>query len=180
MKKILFLWCWIATVLISAGAMAKGTDPLSGSGSPLYAGVGGMVDQPLTGWDTGNYLGLGGSLFGGYRVDDTWSVQFDIDQLVYSGGGNTLYNARFLAEAKYTFLGESLQPYLLAGPGLVFQALSPSSFSTVNLTVVLGAGVQFDLGSPYHLFVEAKDHFVLPQGGIQMDLPITAGIWTNL
>jgi hypothetical protein len=178
MKKI-----WLLVILMLAlypQVIFAGTDPLSESGSPWYVGVGAEVDQPLTGWDTGNYLGLGGSLFGGYSIEGPWVAQVNVDQLIFSGGGNSLYNARFLAQAKYTFGGEKLQPYLLAGPGLVFQAISPGSFSTVNLTLVLGAGVQFDLGGPYHLFVEAKDHFIFPQGSIQMDIPITAGVWTNL
>jgi hypothetical protein len=178
MKNILFLG--ILAMILSAKAAAAGSDPLSGSGSPWYVGLGAMVDQPLTSWDTGNYLGLGGSLLGGYQIEGPWGVQVNVDQLIFSSGGNTLYNARFLAEAKYSFKGEGLQPYLLAGPGCVFQAISPGSASTVNLDLALGGGVQFDLGGSYHFFVEAKDNFILPQGAVQMDLPITAGIWTGL
>jgi hypothetical protein len=148
--------------------------------SPWYAGIGAGVDQPLTNWNTGYALGFGGSFFVGSVLEGPWAAQIDIDPFFYSSGGTNLGNARFLAQIKYTFAGQGWQSYVLAGPGLVFQSLSPGSFSTVNFAAAAGVGVQFDLDGKLHLFVEAKDNFILPQGPAQMDIPMTAGLWTGL
>jgi len=150
------------------------------SASPLYLGIGAGVDQPLSNWNTGYALGFGGNLFGGYNIEGPWAVQVDVDPFVYSINGYSLFNTRFLAEAKYTFAGQGWQPYVLAGPGFVFQSISPGTFSTVNFAAIVGVGAQFNLGGQLHLFVQAEDHFILPSGPAQMDLPITAGIWTGL
>ena len=152
----------------------------SSSTSSWYAGIGAGVDQPLTNWNTGYALGFGGNLFGGCAIEGPWAVQVDVDPFIYSSNGYSLLNARVLAEAKYTFAGQGWQPYILAGPGVVFQSLTPGTFSTVNFAAVAGVGAQFDLGGKLHLFIQLEDHFILPQGAAQMDLPMTAGIWTGL
>jgi hypothetical protein len=178
MKTKIWILLGLGLILPALG-FAKG-NAVSEEPSSFYAGIGGMVDQPLTSWDTGTYIGVGGSLFGGMVLQGPWSAQVNVDELVFSGAGNTLYNARFLGEAKYTFKGASIEPYLLGGAGCVYQAISPSSLSTVNPDVVLGAGFQCGLGDSYHFFIEAKDNFIIPQGSVQMDVPITTGIWTSL
>jgi opacity protein-like surface antigen len=179
MKKILMLLVLLSSVM-PAWAATDNTAASSTTANPRYAGIGVGVDQPLTNWNTGYALGFGGNLFGGYAIEGPWAVQVNIDPFLYSSNGYTLTNLRFLAEAKYTFAGQGWQPYVLAGPGAVFQSLSPGTFSTVNFAAVAGLGAQFDLGGQLHFFVQAEDHFILPSGPAQMDLPITAGIWTGL
>jgi hypothetical protein len=178
MKKLFMVM--VFGLVLTARANPADAVAVSSTGSPWYAGIGVGIDQPLTNWNTGYALGYGGNLFAGYVLKSAWAVQVNVDPFVYSSNGYTLLNSRFLAEAKYTFAGSGWQPYVLAGPGFVFQSLTPGTFSTVNFAAVVGVGAQVDLGGQLHLFVQAEDHFILPNAAAQMDLPITAGVWTGL
>jgi hypothetical protein len=147
---------------------------------PLYIGLGTGVDMPLSGWDPNYLLGGGANVFVGYTLDKNLAVQLDGEQWFFTGTGYSLYNFRVLAEAKYTFAGQGWQPYLIAGPGLVFQAISPSGDSTTNFDALAGAGVQFDIAPRTHLFIEAKYNFIMSSTTTFSDIPVSAGLWVGL
>jgi len=136
--------------------------------------------MPGSNWNPGYLIGGGANVFGGYNLDKNLAVQLDGDEWFLTGQGYSLYQFRLLAEAKYTFNGQGWQPYVLAGPGMVFQALSPGGTSTTNFDGLVGAGVQFDLAPRTHLFVEAKVNFIVSQTTTFVDVPLSAGIWVGL
>ncbi len=138
------------------------------------------ADLPGANWNPDYYLGGGAEVFGGYQADKNWSAQLEVGEWFFTGGGNSLYNLRPLLEAKYNFEGQGWQPYLLAGSGLVFQALSPSGDSTVNFDALGGLGIQLDLSARTHFFIEAKYNWILSQTTAFTDLPVSAGLWTGL
>jgi hypothetical protein len=113
-------------------------------------------------------------------MDPNWAGQLDVEEWFFTGSGNSLYNLRVLAEAKYTFEGQGWQPYVLAGPGLVFQSLSPTGDSTTNFDALGGLGVQFDLAPRTHFFLEAKYNFIMSQSTTFTDLSVSAGMWVGL
>lgn len=175
MKKAAFL---LAVLLFAAGGVfAQGADQVPG---PFYIGLGTGADLPGANWNSDYYLAGGADVFAGYQADPNWAAQLDVQEWFFTGGGNSLYNLRALFEAKYSFEGKGLQPYLLAGPGLVFQALSPSGDSTANFDALAGLGVQFDLAPRTHLFIQAGCNFILSQTTAFTDLPVSAGLWTGL
>ena len=175
MKNASFLLA--AILLLAGGAFAQESDKAS---NPLYIGVGTGADLPGTNWNSDYYLAGGAEAFAGYQADPNWSAQLDVQEWFFTGGGNSLYNLRFLIEAKYSLGGQGLQPYLLAGPGLVFQTLSPSGDSTANFDGLAGLGLQFDLAPRTHLFLQANANFILSQTTAFTDLPVSAGLWVGL
>src|SRR5579859_1163606 len=96
----------------------------NGVANPFYMGLGTGANLPGSNWDSTYYLGGGANVFGGCQVDKNWAGQLNLEEWFFTGGGSALYNLRVMAEAKYTLGGRGLQPYVLAGPGLVFQALA--------------------------------------------------------
>jgi hypothetical protein len=148
--------------------------------NPVYLGLGTGLDIPGSGWDPHYSLAGGANAFAGYTLDKNLAVQLDGDEWFFTGSGYSLYQFRLLAEAKYTFDGKGWQPYVLAGPGMVFQSLSPSGGSTSNFDGLVGAGVQFDLAPRTHLFVEAKLNFIMSQTTTFVDVPMNIGIWVGL
>jgi len=146
----------------------------------IYIGLGTGADLPGSNWDPDYYLGGGADVFGGYQLDKNWAGQLDVQEWFFAGGGLSLNNVRVLAEAKYSFEGNGFQPYLLAGPGLVFQSLSIGGESTTNFDAAGGLGIQFDLAPRTHLFLEAKANFILSQSTTFTDYPISAGLWVGL
>jgi hypothetical protein len=172
MKKIILV---LGIFILAAAAFAQETPA-----NPVYIGLGTGIDMPGSGWDPNYLLAGGANAFVGYTLDKNLAVQLDGDEWFFTGTGYSLYQFRVLAEAKYTFEGQGWQPYVLAGPGIVFQSLSPSGDSTSNFDGLIGAGVQFDLAPRTHLFVEAKANFILSQTTTFMDIPVSAGIWVGL
>jgi hypothetical protein len=168
-------------LILTLGASSAFSQDLKNTPTdPLYIGLGTGVDLPGSNWDPNYLLAGGANAFVGYTLDKNLAVQLDGDEWFFTGTGYSLYQFRVLAEAKYTFEGQGWQPYLLAGPGMVFQSLSPSGDSTSNFDGLIGAGVQFDLAPRTHLFVEAKANFILSQSTTFMDIPVSAGIWVGL
>ena len=145
-----------------------------------YIGIGTGADLPGSHWDSDYYAGGGANVFGGYQLDPNWAGQIDVEEWFFTGGGNALYNLRVVAEAKYTFGGKGWQPYVLLGPGLVFQSLSPTGDSTANFDALGGLGAQFDLAPRTHLFLEAVCNFIMSQTTTFSDIPISAGLWVGL
>ena len=164
-------------LLVAGGVFAQTTDQVP---DPLYIGLGTGADLPGSQWNSDYYLAGGADVFAGYQVDPNWAAQLDLQEWFFTGGGNSLYNLRTLLEAKYSFEGKGFQPYLVAGPGLVFQALSPSGDSTTNFDALLGLGLQFDLAPRTHLYLQASCNFILSQTTAFTDLPVSAGLWTGL
>jgi Outer membrane protein beta-barrel domain len=175
MKKAIFL---LAAIFFSAGGVfAQDSEKVS---NPFYVGLGTGADLPGDNWNSDYYLAGVADVFGGYQVDKNWAAQLEVEEEFFTGGGTSLYDLRVLAEAKYAFGGEGLQPYLLAGPGVVFQTLSPTGDSTANFDALGGAGVQFDLAPRTHLFLEAQGNFILSRTTTFLDVPVSAGLWVGL
>lgn len=154
--------------------------PTIGDQGQFYLGLGTGVDLPGTNWDP-NYLLAGGTnVFVGYMFDKNLSVLLNGESWFFTGSGYSLYQLRTMVEGKYTFDGQGWQPYVLLGPGMVFQSLSPSGASTSNFDALAGLGAQFDLAPRTHLFIEAKYNFIMSQSTTFGDIPINAGIWVGL
>lgn len=148
--------------------------------NPLYLGFGTGADLAGSNWDPNYQVAGGGLEFIGYRLDPSLSVQLEGQQWVFTGGGFSETDARVMVEAKYALTGPGWQPYVLAGPGLVFRGASPSGNSTTNGDALAGLGVQVDLGASSHLFVEARYNFTLTQDTTLGDVPLVAGLWCAL
>ncbi len=183
MKKGILLFILLASGFGPAWAKSSKveavTDPTADS-NPFYIGIGTGADLPGSNWDSDYYVGGGANVFGGYQLDKDLAAQVDVEEWFFTGGGSQLYNLRVLAEAKYTFEGQGWQPYLLAGPGMVLQNLSPSGDSTTNFDALGGLGVQFDLAPKAHFFLEAKYNFIMSQTSTFTDLPVSTGLWVGL
>jgi hypothetical protein len=174
-KKISLSW-----LILSLSAIPLFAQEAPEAAHPLYIGLGTGADFPGSNWNSDYLMGGGADVFGGYQFDKSWAVQLDVEEWFFTGSGFSLDNFRVLAEAKYTFGGQGLQPYLLAGPGLVFQALSPSGESTANFDALGGLGIQLDLAPRTHFFLEAKMNFIMSQTTTFTDLPVSAGLWVGL
>ena len=175
MKKACFLLA--AIIFLAGGAFAQEPEKVSNT---FYVGLGTGTDLPGTNWSSDYYLAGGADVFGGYRVDQNWAAQLVVEEWFFTGGGSSLYNLRTLLEAKYSFTGNGLQPYLLAGPGLVFQTLSPSGDSTSNFDALAGLGLQFDLAPRTHFFIQAEYNLIMSQTTSFTDLPVSVGLWVGL
>jgi hypothetical protein len=175
MKKIILMGVMFFAAAGLSPAFAQTAIPLPPA-SPWYLGVGLGEDVPGSGWNPNYYLGGGGQLFAGCRMDADWSAQLDLEEWYYTGGGTSLYHFRVLAEAKYGLGGEIFQPYLLAGPGLVFQQLESGGDIIAGFDFAAGAGAQAVLGNEKYIYLEAKINLILPSGGTLTDIPITAGL----
>jgi opacity protein-like surface antigen len=153
--------------------------PLNNQDNTFYLGFGGGTDLLGANWNS-NYAEEGGlaQVFGGYRFDQNWDCQLEVDNCFFEGNAFSQYNLRTLAAVKYAFSIEGWQPYLLAGPGIVYSSLLGVTAS--NLDVFGGLGVQFNLSTDTHLFVEAKYNFILPATGSFQDFPISTGLWVSL
>ncbi len=184
MKKAILFFLILSLGVSSAFAKShkadsSDTDTATNS-DPLYFGIGTGADFPGSNWDSTYYVGGGANLFGGYELDKNLAVQLDVEEWFFTGGGTSLYNLRTMIEGKYSFDGQGWQPYVLLGPGLVFQNLSPAGDSTSNFDALGGLGVQFDLAPKTHLFLEAKYNFIMSQTTTFSDIPISAGLWVGL
>jgi hypothetical protein len=161
---------------VSARAQESGVS----SSHPLYIGVGTGVDLPASGFDPVDYVGGGAHFFGGVRMNSDWSAQLDFEDWSFIGGDRAQYHFRFLAQAKYTFAGEGWQPYLLAGPGLSLRTFYFSGGSASNLDLQAGLGAQVNLGGDSHLFVQAALNSLIDANPVELDSPLTAGLWVGL
>lgn len=181
----------MAWVLGISSAFAQSAAPATTDGSgnagggipsnhPFYIGLGTGADLPGSNWDPNYLLGGGANVFVGYQFDKNLAIQLAGEEWFFTGTGYSLYNFRVLAEAKYTFDGQGFQPYILLGPGMVFQALSPSGDSTSNFDALGGVGAQFDVAPRTHLFIEAKYNFIVSQSTTFSDIPINAGFCVGL
>ena len=148
--------------------------------NPLYIGLGTGVDFPGSNWYPYYRLGGEAAAFVGYRLDKNFAVQLDGEAWLFTGTGYSLFNLRVLAEAKYTFDGQGWRPYLLAGPGMVLQDVSPVGDSTINFDALAGIGAEFDVAPQTHLFIEAKYNFIMTETTTFTDIPVSAGIWVGL
>jgi hypothetical protein len=183
-KAILFaLVLFLGTTFAFAddrGGNEANTKTATAESDSFYLGFGAGVDFPGTNWSSNYALGGGAQLFGGYSIDKNWAVQLNEENWFFEGTAFSLYNFRSLASVKYTFSMEGWQPYLLAGGGIIYQILSATGASTTNLDALGGLGVQFDVTTDTHFFVEARYNFILPSTGSFQDIPFNAGIWVNL
>jgi hypothetical protein len=182
MKKVILVFLVLALAVPSAFAKNthKAESEEGGDNGQLYVGLGTGAGLPGSNWNTNYLLGGGANVFGGYQLDRNLAGQVGVEEWFFTGGGTSLYNLRVMAEAKYAFDGNGWQPYVIAGPGLVFQTLSPTGDSTTNFDALAGLGVQFDLAPKTHLFLEAKYNFIMSQSTTFTDLPISTGLWVGL
>jgi hypothetical protein len=148
--------------------------------SPWFIGFGTGADLAGSNWDTDFQVGGGGMELIGYKLDKNFSLQAAGEQWVFTGGGHSETDVRFLLEVKATLDGEGWQPYVLAGPGIVTRGASPSGDSTANADALAGLGIQIDLGGSSHLFAEARYNLTLTQDTTLADVPLVAGIWTDM
>jgi hypothetical protein len=148
--------------------------------SDWYLGLGTGADLPGSNWNSNYFVGGGAEGFLGCQFDKSWAAQLALEEWFYTGGGSSLYNLRVLAEAKYAFGGDGWQPYLLAGPGLVFQTFSPTGDNTANFDALAGVGAQFDLAAKTRFYIEAKYNFIMSQTTTFTDLPVAAGLSVGL
>jgi hypothetical protein len=176
---ILILAFWAASFAFADDSNTESAST-SGSNHPFYIGLGAGADLPGSGWDSDYYVGAGANVFVGYQLDKNWAVQLDAEEWFFEGGGSSLYNLRALAVAKYAFSVQGCQPYLLAGPGFVFQTAFPTGDNTGNFDAMAGFGIQVDLGGRSHLFVESKYNFIVSQSSTFTDFPLSAGLWVGL
>jgi hypothetical protein len=146
----------------------------------FFLGFGGGADLPGTNWSPNYTIGGGAQIFGGYAFDKNLAVRLDEENWFFEGMSFSLYNFRSLVSIKYTFTADSLQPYFLVGGGIVYQSVSVTGTSSMNLDALGGLGVQYDLTADTHLFVEGRYNFILPSTGSFQDIPITVGLWVNL
>jgi opacity protein-like surface antigen len=199
MKKVI-LGCLAISLFISAGAWADtlyasskrpkaaktvdtGSETTAAPDteeSPWSIGFGTGPDLVDSNWDPNYQVGGGGVEFIGYKLDKNLSLRGEADQWIFTGGGFSDTNPRFLLEVKYTFEGQGWQPYILAGPGFALQYGSPSGESTTNADALAGVGAQLDLGGKSHLFLEARYNLTLTQDVTLGDVPIVAGLWVGL
>jgi len=169
---------WIVVLILSLGSVVYAQE--ASLAHPLYLGLGAGLDLPGSNWDPNYLVGGGVEAFAGYSLDRNWAAQLGLEEWIFTGAGKSLFNFRLMAEAKYTFDGQGWQPYLLAGPGLVFQALSPSGDSTCNFDALAGLGAQFDLAPQTKFFIEVKYNFILPETGSYQDVPADLGFSVGL
>jgi hypothetical protein len=167
---------------VTASATPKGNTIASSSensSGEFYLGLGTGLDLPGNNWDPTYYIGSAADIFCGIGLDNNWALQLDLNQDLFTGNGTNLYNFRGLLDLKYAFSGKGFQPYLLAGSGLVYQSLSPSAANTTNFDGLIGVGIQFEVASKTHLFIETKYNLILSQTTSFTDLPISAGLWVG-
>ena len=184
MKKTILL-CFLVFIVSNAYAKKATSRSVEAAPTPapenqVYFGVGTGADLPGSNWDPNYLLGGGANAFVGCRLDKNLAVQLDGEEWFFSGTGYSLYNFRILVEGKYTFEGQGWQPYVLIGPGLVFQSDSPAGESTSNFDALAGLGAQFDVAPRTHFYIEAKYNFILSQSTTFTDVPVSAGLWVGL
>lgn len=152
-----------------------------------YIGVGGGIDLTGSNWNSDSLTyGAGGigDVFGGYRFDKNLALQGEVQNFIVEGTYTTeiisQYNLRGLIEVKYTFDSPVVQPYLLAGGGVVYSDLNLTKSYNVSVNAdALGAlGVEFPVNPGTYLFVEGKYNFILSSASSLQDIPLTAGLWT--
>jgi len=176
-KKALFLILAFMVVRTHAFAdTSNGADPAERG---FYFGLGTGAELPGSNWNPDYMVGGGANVFGGTALDKNWAGQLNLEEWFFTGGGTSLFNFRLLAEIKFTFEGKGFQPYLLAGPGIVFQTLSPTGDTTSNFDALAGLGGQWDLGGRAHLFLEAKYNFIISETTTFTDIPVNAGLWVG-
>lgn len=176
MKKIILGFALMSMVLTTAYAQEGAPE----GNHPLYIGLGTGADIPSSKWDPNYLLGGGANIFGGYQFDNAWAAQLSLEEWFFTGSGTSLYNFRVMAEAKYVFQGQGVQPYLLAGPGLVYQTQSPSGDNTTNFDALLGAGIQFPLAPRTHGYVQGQYNLIASQSTTFSDFPLTLGVLVEL
>jgi hypothetical protein len=184
MKKILFItlvfWA-VAPLAMAAHGKHKGAgENDGGEDSQWYLGVGTGLSIPVQNWNPVYYLGGGGNFFLGYYLGRDWALQCGLEQWYYTGAGLTTADLRVLPELKWTPGPGEVKPYFFAGPGLDFQKDYPGAASSANISALLGAGLEFELGPKYRLFVEGKLEFIFAAGSTAGDLPLLAGINADL
>lgn len=182
-KPLFSLFLVLSLGASSAWAKAPDEGSESNNGSEIgkiYLGVGTGADLPGSNWNSDYYVGGGAGGFVGYQLDKNLAGQVAGEEWFFTGGGSTLLNFRILVEAKYIFEGQGWQPYVLAGPGFVFQTLMPTGDNTTNFDALAGLGAQFDLAPKTRLFIEAKYNLILPERGSFADLPVSAGLSVGL
>lgn len=148
--------------------------------SPYYVGTGMGLDLPLSGWNENYYLGGGGSLTAGYKLDPSWAVQLEVDQWFFAGAGNSLYDLRIVPELRFLENDGALSPYLLAGFGYDLQFSGPSGYSTSAPAGLVGLGVQCNLRKGSRLFLETRYSFLFYDGTTAQDIPVVLGLSEDL
>jgi hypothetical protein len=176
----IMIWLFISFLAFQSAFAQDSKNTQPDQTNPFSLGLGTGVDLPGSGWDPNYLLGGGANAFVGYTFDKNLSFLLNLEEWFYTGTGYSLYQFRSLIEAKYTFDGAGWQPYVLVGPGMVFQALSPSGDSTSNFDAVAGLGAQFDVAPRTHVFIEAKYNFIMSSSTTYGDIPISAGLWVGL
>jgi hypothetical protein len=148
--------------------------------NPFFIGLGLGAGAPLSGWDSNYLLSGGGILFMGYRLDSSLSIQLDVDQWLFTGGGVSTYDLRVFPMARWTIEGKGFRPYFLAGPGYDIHSTSPSGYSTSALAAMAGAGMEYDLGARDRLFLEIHYNLLSYQDVMLQDIPVILGLSDDL
>ena len=166
-----------------AGAKKKTaveTETSAPADNPWYIGLGLGANAPISGWDANYLLGGGGTLFAGVKLDDSFSLQLNLDYSSFAGGSTSLFDLRFFPVLRWNLGGGGLHPYFLAGPGYDLHSDTPSGYSTSALAASVGAGLEYDLAKKDHLFLEARTELLFYQDVTLQDVPVTAGLRVDL
>lgn len=163
--------------------MADASDSTTTSSSGWYIGMGMGIDAPALNWETDSTfftLGGGGNLFTGYRINPSLSLQLSVSPLFFTGGGQSIMDARISPELKLSNPSPGWAAYILVGPGYDFQFASPSGYTTSSFAVVTGLGFQFDFHPGEHAFIEGRYDFLIYNNVTQQDIPVLVGLSEDL
>jgi hypothetical protein len=127
-------------------------------------------------------LGLGAGI--GYAVNENWSFWLTSNGYFLPAdtpGYTTIMNEAIL-NARHTFQGSGVNPYVEAGFGLLTQSISFGgyTFSSSDMMLQGGVGLTFPGGDFLDFFVEAEAGLILFDGATALDIPITAGVILDL
>jgi hypothetical protein len=169
----------ILTLVVYLFILSRSFGAEVNSSNDFYLGLGSGFDLPGTTWVTKYNIGYSNDFLLGYKMDETWNFQLELEQVVFTGQILNHNDYRELIEIKFVFDGPSWQPYLLIGSNwLTLVGAFVSGSSSPNFNAVGGVGVQFDLWPKVHFFVEGKYNYSLNinQNISFSDVPVLGGL----
>lgn len=170
-------------ILMGLGAargFAQSDEPAVQSPSKWYLSSGWGIAFPVQDWNPDYPLGGQGLLAAGYKLDNALSLQLALNPLFYTGGGFSTLDNRLSLELRWRNTTEGVHPYILAGPGLDIQVLSPTGYNTGTFAAAFGLGFEFDLHPGERLFLESRYDVLFYRNISQQDLPLTFGLNEDL
>jgi hypothetical protein len=147
-----------------------------------YFRVGGALDAPVQNWNGAYKLGGGAGLALGYALDAELALQLEAVNLNYSGtnAGIAVSDSdfRFVPTLRYSFGGQDIRPYLLAGAGLALEMATADgvSQSYANPVAVVGAGENFRMDAHTNFFLQVEYSLIFTSDVTGQDLPVQAGL----